>query len=271
MINILIKIILIVAGVFLYVRWLESRSLFYPVKEVGFTPRDIGAPYEEITFTTPDGVKLRGWLIRSNDNGRTVLYCHGNAGNIGDRMPKLKILRELGLNVFIFDYRGYGESEGKPSEEGVYLDARAAYDHLTGRPDIDKDHIAVYGVSLGGAVAIDLAVNRKIAGMVIDSSFTSAREMAQRLYPFLPSFFMKARFDSASKVKDTRVPKLFLHSREDTVVPFAIGEKLFRAAAEPKEFVEVKGPHGESNAYDAAVFREAMKTFFEKIGFIRIK
>ncbi len=277
MLNILIKVILILVLVFLYVRWLENRSFYYPKKEITATPADEGLVHEEIRFSAADGTELAGWLVRADDSGKAVIYCHGNAGNIGNRVLKLRALNEIGLNVFIFDYRGYGNSAGRPSEEGIYLDAMAAYDYLAGRPDIDKESIAVYGVSLGGAAAAELATKRKLAGLVVDSSFTSAKEMAKLLYPFLPSFFMKMQrtfwislyLESARKLNSlTGLPKLFLHSKEDALVPYSIGEKLYNAAAEPKQFVTVNGLHAESCTYDPETFKQAFREFFKGIDFI---
>ncbi len=264
---------------FLCVRWLENRSIFYPTKEVKTTPGDEGMAYEDLTVVTPDGVRLQAWFVpaAAGDNapgprgrrGRPVLiYCHGNAGNIGMRTAKLKVFHDLGLNVLLFDYRGYGKSTGRPTEQGVYRDALAVYDYLAGRANIDKDKIAAYGASLGGAVVIDLATKRRLAGLVVDSSFTSALEMAGLLYPYLPGVFMSARFDSVAKVKKLTVPKLFIHTRDDATVPFYIGKRLFEAALPPKVFTQLNGVHGESSVYDGERFQQAVRDFFIAVHFL---
>jgi hypothetical protein len=177
----------------------------------------------------------------------TLLYCHGNAGNISHRVPTIAELSRLGLNILIFDYRGYGRSEGAPSEKGLYMDARAAYEYLIGREDIDPGRIAILGKSLGASVAIDLASRVEAACLIADGGFSSAGDMAGRIFPFLPARrFISVGFDSEAKIKDIRIPKLIIHSRDDELVPFDLGEKLYRAAADPKEFHAMRGGHNEA-------------------------
>ena len=164
-----------------------------------------------------------------------------------DRLPKIKFFYDLGLNVFIFDYRGYGRSEGKPSEQGIYLDAQGAYDYLQTRGDVKMDHIILYGASLGGAVVIDLAKERNASFLVVESSFTNARDMARIHFPFVPALFLSLKFDSIDKVRELNIPKLFIHSPEDQVVPYGVGQKLFEAAREPKEFLKTHGGHNDGS------------------------
>ncbi|MBI5415731.1 MAG: alpha/beta hydrolase [Candidatus Omnitrophica bacterium] len=237
--------VLILAAVTLVagVRYLENKSIFYPVRAVAATPSDIGLPFEDVFIKTQDNVTINAWLVKSSTARGTLLFLHGNAGNIGDRLEKIRMFHQMGLHVFIIDYRGYGRSQGRPGEAGIYLDAMAAYDYLRGRPDIVPAGIIGYGASLGGAAIIDLAVKRELAALIVDSSFTSAADMARLVYPFIPSFLIKTKLDSVGKVRSVTVPKLFLHSREDELVPFALGEKLYQAAAGPKEFLETSGGH----------------------------
>ena len=224
-------------GLFFIVRYLEAVSVFFPNRIMALNPEALRLPWEDVYFKTNDGVKLNGWFFKNPTASSTILFAHGNAGNISDRLLKIKFFYDLGLNVFIFDYRGYGKSQGRPSEAGIYQDAQSAYDYLQSRPDVNRKRLILYGASLGGAVVIDLATHASAALLVVESSITSARDMARIYYPFVPSFFLSLKLDSISKVRDLNLPKLFIHSIDDDVVPFWIGRKLFEAAGEPKEFL----------------------------------
>jgi fermentation-respiration switch protein FrsA (DUF1100 family) len=206
----------------------------------------MGLAYEDVYFKTADGLTLNAWFLKNPKATSTLIFAHGNAGNISDRLLKVRFFYNLGLNVFIFDYRGYGNSEGKPTENGIYLDAQAAYDYLQSRGDLNMKNIVAYGASLGGVVAIDLATHRPIAALVVESTITSAPDMARKLYPFIPSVLMSIKFNSLFKVKTITIPKLFMHSPQDTVVPFAMGQRLFAAAHEPKEFLQISGGHNDA-------------------------
>lgn len=234
-----IAVVLCAAGI----RYFEYRSIFYPVRAIAATPAAIGLLFEDVSIKTQDNVIINGWLVKSSTARGTLLFLHGNAGNIGDRLEKIRMFHQMGLHVLIIDYRGYGKSGGRPGEAGIYLDALAAYDYLRGRRDIAPARIIGYGASLGGAAVIDLATKRELAALIVDSSFTSAADMAKLVYPFIPSFLIKIKLDSVGKIRSVTTPKLFLHSREDELVPFALGEKLYQAAAPPKEFLELSGGH----------------------------
>lgn len=250
----------------LYVRYLERKSLFYPMKDVLATPGNIGLSYEDIYFKTKSGIVLNGWLVEGSPQSKVVMiFFHGNAGNIGDRLTKLGYFAQMGINVFIIDYRGYGNSEGSPNEEGLYEDALAAFDYIASRKDYDPQKIIVYGVSLGGAVAVDLAVNRDVAALIVDSSFSSAKDMAKRILPLVPGFIIKTRLDSLSKIGKIKKPKLFLHSPQDKVVPFKFGKKLYEAALEPKEFVELSGGHNDNHIEDEISYRKKIGQFINGV------
>ena len=236
---------LLTLGIFVLVKFLEQTSVFYPGKGIDITPSQAGMQFEDLYLTTKDHIKINAWLIKSAPESSTILFAHGNAGTMSQRVMKIKFLRDMGLNVLAFDYRGYGRSQGHPSEEGIYLDAQAAYDYLQTRKDIDHKRIIAYGVSLGGIVVIDLATKRKCAALIIDSSITSAKDMGKRLYPFLPSFMMSLKFDSLSKVSHISAPKLFMHSPQDHTVPFAMSQELFSKAMEPKKFISTYGGHND--------------------------
>ena len=234
-------------GFWALVRYLESVGVFFPSRGLGLNPSVMGLAFEDVYFKTRDHLTLNGWFLKNPHASSTIIFAHGNAGNISDRLSKIKFFYDLGLNVFIFDYRGYGKSEGKPSEAGIYLDAQGAYDYLQSQGRVDMENIILYGASIGGTVMIDLATRRNAALLVVESSITNAQDMAHIHYPFVPSFFLSLKFDSMNKVKALSVPKLFIHSPQDEVVPYGIGQKLFEAAAEPKEFLKIHGGHNDGS------------------------
>ena len=259
----------IAAAIFLFyvfVRFLEATSLFYPSRDVLMTPRQAGMPYEDVVFSAEDGVKLFGWFIPGVSAHRNMLYFHGNAGNIGNRVEKIAFFRALGFNIFIFDYRGYGMSSGRPSEAGLYRDGRAAFDYLTSRSDVGRQPIVLYGASLGGAVAIDTAFHRKPAALVTEAAFTNAKAMAKLYYPFVPGFMVNLRFESDKKIARIACPKLIMHSRDDEIIPYAFGRNLFAAAAGPKEFLEVRGTHNDNVFQSAETVEAGLTNFLEKYG-----
>lgn len=250
-----------------YVRFLESSRLFASTREILATPKEAGLDFEDVYFSTSDHLRLNGWLVKATEapqNASTFLFCHGNAGNIGDRIEKIRRFHEFGVNVFIFDYRGFGKSQGRPTEEGMYRDAKAAYTYLKSRQDIASERIIVYGASMGGVAAIDLASQQKVAALIIDSTWTSAADMAKTIAPFVPSFILTARLDNASKIKTIMVPKLVIHSPDDQSVPFALGQKLFALAPEPKEFLQIFGSHSQGYETSREIFFPGIRNFLDK-------
>ena len=248
----------------IYLRYIERRTLFYPQRTIELLPGEIGLDFEDVFFKTADGLQLNGWFIPTKEAQYTVLFCHGNAGNIGGRLDKLAFFNKLGCNVFIFDYRGYGRSAGIPSEKGLYLDAQAAYDYLLSR-QISSGKIIGYGESLGSAIIIDLASKNKIRALIAESAFSSAKEMARLVYPFIPYWLFSSRLDSAAKIKSITVPKLIIHSLDDEIVPYALAQKLYSVSAEPKEFLKVRGGHN-SCFYDSEkLFRERISDFLHRL------
>ncbi len=267
------KILLISVGFLLlffvaYVRYLETTTVFHPTRAIERTPRSVGLDFEDIYFRTRDNVRIHGWLIKHPRGRSTLIYLPGNAGNISDRLEKIVHLNRLGVNVFIIDYRGYGQSEGRPSEHGLYEDARGAYDYLGTRQDIDDDKVWAYGASLGGAVAIDLATKRKLACLVIDSSFTKAADIAKTIYPFVPSFLIQTKLDSSSKIKKLAIPKLFLHSPQDEVVPYRLGRRLFEEAPPPKEFLDMQGGHNDNYVQSQELWKQKIAQFLKRFGLL---
>ena len=241
--RIIIYLALFIFVIFGYIKYIEKRSVFFPAKNIEFTPSSINLKFEDIYIKTQDNITINGWLIPHQDGKFLLLFCHGNAGNIADRLDKINILRNIGLSIFIFDYRGYGRSSARPSEEGLYLDAKAAYDYLLKEKNISPERIIVYGESLGAAIAINLASEAKVKAIILEGAFSSARDMAKIVYPAIPSFLFPNGLNSLEKIKKVKAPKLFLHSIEDEIVPVAQAKKLFSFAREPKYFIELRGGH----------------------------
>ena len=259
----------ILLGLIILVRYLEATSVFHPSGTIETTPKGFGLPYEDVYFKTADGVILNGWLIKNPKAVSTIIVAHGNAGNMSDRLLKVNAFYQMGLNVFIFDYRGYGKSKGHPTEKGIYIDGQAAYDYLAARPDFPKDRIIAYGASLGGAVAIDLATQRKVSALIVDSSFSSAGAVSRVFYPFIPAFLLDIKMDNAAKVKGLKVPKLFIHSTGDRTIPFALGQQLYTAAAGPKVFLQTTGGHVDAHITDKDVYQREFTRFLKGQGLMR--
>lgn len=256
-----IAVIIFLVGI----RYIERRSIYFPMKDVISNPASVGLPYEEVYFATSDNKRLNGWYVASSKAKFTIIFCHGNAGNISHRLEKILIFYNLGLNSFIFDYRGYGKSIGAPSESGLYLDADAAYNYLIKERRISKDDIILYGESIGGAVAIDLARNKDVGALITEETFTSIKDMAGTAYPFLPYFIFSSRFDALSKIKNISCPKLIVHSIDDEIVPFRLGEKLFDGARPPKKFLKLRGGHNTAFLESGGQFKEGIKSFLSDL------
>jgi len=235
----------VLLGVLLY--FMQERMVFLaslPGRELEATPRDAGFDYVDVNFETADGLSLHGWYVYAHNPRGTVLFLHGNAGNISHRLDSIAIFHELGLDTFIIDYRGYGQSEGKPSEEGTYRDAEAAWQYLVTQRGKDPERIIMFGRSIGGAVAAWLATKHKPAALIVESSFTSAVDMAAQLYPFMPvRLISRLRYPVIDFVTRIMSPILIVHSRDDEIIPFAMGKALYEAAPEPKAFLELAGDH----------------------------
>ena len=248
-------------------RWFEHSQVFHPDRVLTATGAELGRPFEEAWFSTSDGVRLNGWFYPANtDSPRTriaVLFCHGNAGNIGDRLAICRTLLATGVNVLLFDYRGYGRSAGRPSEEGTYLDAQAAHQWLRQKGFAGTDIIA-FGESLGGGIASELALREPVDGLVLQSTFCSMTEIGAELFPWLPVRWIGSiKYDTRAKLPRLKIPVLIMHSRTDGLIGFHHAEKNFAAANEPKLFVELQGNHNEP-VLDRE-FREAVERFWGMI------
>jgi fermentation-respiration switch protein FrsA (DUF1100 family) len=222
----------------------EEKFIFFPSVYPSGNYEDARSipKLEDCWLRTEDGVKLHGWFAPADSAIATLVMFHGNAGNISHRIPVIKALRDIGFNVFMIDYRGYGKSEGSPDEQGVYRDGRAAYEFVASHPGVDSARIILFGTSLGGAVAVDVAVGHPAFALILESTFSSARDVARVAYPFLPvRWLLRSRFDSAEKIRSVHVPVLVIHGDHDSIIPFALGQRLFDAANDPKKFFTVPG------------------------------
>jgi len=239
----------------LLLRLLEPQVVFHPdfPSRLEGDWKPAGLPLEDVWLRASDGVKLHAWWIPAPGAERTAVYFHGNASNLANRADIFRFLHEAGVNVLGVEYRGYGKSEGYPGEDGLYLDAQAAYDYLTGTRGIPAGQIVSYGASLGSAVAADLAANRRVGGVILEAPFPSAQAVAQRIFPFLPGagWVIRSRFDVSAKLAAARTPLLVIHCERDPVIPFSLGEAVFAAAPEPKMFLRLRGGFHEGAALEA--------------------
>jgi len=244
---------------------LERSFIYFPERGLIGDPADFGLAFDDAYFTAGDGVRLHGWFA-PGETGVTWLWCHGNAGNISHRLENLRLLHdELGVGVFIFDYRGYGRSEGSPSEEGTYRDAEAALAYVLSRPDVDSERVVYFGRSLGAAVAVELATRRPPFALILESPLPSIAELVRHHYRFLPvGGLLRTKYDSLSKIAKVRVPLLVLHGDQDEVIPFEAGRKLFEAANEPKRFYTIRGAgHNDTYIVGGREYFRALREFVE--------
>jgi uncharacterized protein len=253
----------VLIGSIALVRWVEPQLIYFPTREIVQTPTAAGLTFRDLHITTADGVQLHGWFIPTAiEDAPVVLLLHGNGGNISHRLEKIALLRDTGASVCIIDYRGYGKSEGHPSESGLYLDARAAYDYLVNELKTDPRRLVLYGESLGTAVAVHLAADRPVAGVILEAAFTSARTVARELYRFLPIHLaMRSRFDTLSGIPGVKAPLLILHSRSDEFFGIEHAERLLAAAPGPKRLVELRGGHNDAFLVSGETYSAALRDF----------
>ncbi len=252
----------------------EESFIFLPRKHPADTWNVAGSGIEDAHFEADDGTKLHGWYVPHENPRAVILFCHGNGGNITHRADTLRILHDrVGASVLIFDYRGYGRSEGKPNERGVLADARAARRWLAQREGISKDGISkdgetrkivLMGRSLGGAVAVDLAATDGARALVLESTFTSIPDMAAEVYPWLPvRRLVRTKLDSLGKIGAYRGPLLQSHGDADSIVPFELGQRLFEAANEPKQFVTLEG--FDHNDFQPSTYYDKLTEFLDQL------
>ena len=260
--------LVIYATLVLVVFLFQSRLVFLPDiagRELVATPDQVGLAYDEVRLATSDGETLHGWWLPQVDARTTVIFFHGNAGNISHRFDTLEIFRRLGVNVLIFDYRGYGQSSGQPSEAGVYEDARSAWEWVVGEQGIDSEDIVLFGRSMGGAIAAWLATQVSAGGLIVESSFTSVPDIGAEVYRWLPvRWVARIRFPTVDYVSEVDMPVLVIHSRDDEIIPFHHGERIVEAAREPKELVAISGDHNTGFMISGGVYVEALEGFLTR-------
>ena len=240
---------LLVAAVWIFYDKIERFFVFYPFASLDRYPDENRLTYRDVYFETRDGERLHGWFFPGPGDGPVLLFCHGNAGNISHRIENIELLLDAGLGVFIFDYRGFANSTGKPSESGVYLDGLAAYDWLTTEGGVSPEKVVAFGRSLGAAVALETALAREVRAVILESPFTSTKEMAGTMFPFmLLSPLLPENFNNQGKIGSLTVPLLVIHGDGDRIVPFSMGERLYRLAPEPKRFHPIPGA-GHNDTY----------------------
>jgi fermentation-respiration switch protein FrsA (DUF1100 family) len=273
-------------GLILY--FMQPTLLYSPMREVPYTPDELGLDFERVAFKSGDGLLLTGWHIPAplevrtkaasvqpgdslltgpaENSGMTVLFCHGNGGNMMHRLDSINIFYNLGLNCFIFDYRGYGNSEGKLSEEGTYLDAHAAYKWLTKEKKIPADDIIIFGRSLGGSIAAQLAGEVEAKTLIIESTFTSYVDIGRKFYPYMPvRWFASFSYKTIDYIKKVRCPVMIIHSRNDEVVPFEFGLEVYEAANGPKELVEIFGSHNNGFLISSETYKKAWTNWLKSL------
>lgn len=246
---------------------MEEKFIFYPSARIEQTPADMGLAFEEVFFSTDDGVRLHGWFVPYPGAKTTLLWFHGNAGNISHRVDNMRLLHhKVKVHIFIFDYRGYGRSEGRVSEEGTYSDGEAALRYLRSRTGVDPDSIIFFGRSLGAAVAAEMAARHGCLGLILETPFASIGEMARVAFPLLPiGPLLRTRYDVVQTIKRVKAPLLVVHGDRDEVVPYAQGKKVFEAAPEPKEFYTIPGAHhNDTYVVGGDAYFAALKDFIDR-------
>ncbi len=264
----MLKFILVVAASYsllvVVVYFMQGRMLYLadvPGRTLTMTPTDVGMDFQDVSIATTDGVMLHGWYIAGRSS-RVLLFFHGNAGNISHRLDSIAQFQELGLSVLIIDYRGYGQSAGRTTESGIYLDADAAWHYLIDDRGIVANDIVIFGRSLGASVASHLASEYQPLALIVESSFTSIPDIAQDLYPWLPVRWL-SRLSHATRdyVRDVRSPILIIHSRDDEIIPFHHGEAIFASANEPRTLLTIRGTHNDAFLLDERAYVAGLRTF----------
>ena len=253
--------IILVALIFIF----QTKLIYFPSADVDVNPKTVGLEYESIIFESDDKTKLHAWYIPKKDAKTTLFFLHGNGGNISHRLDSIKLFNSLGMNVFIFDYRGYGNSEGSANEQNTYDDAKSAWNYLLKSKNIKDENVIIFGRSLGGAIAAKLGSELKPKAVILESTFTTVKEFASDVYPFLPGFLIHFKYETTKYLKDIDCPILIVHSEDDNIIPFKYGEAVFKNANEPKTFVKIKGDHNYGFIESKHIYVPALKNFLQEI------
>ena len=253
----------------------QPKLLYFPdmpTRQIQATPEDVGLDFDSLTLTTSDNEQLHAWFVPADPARGTLLFCHGNAGNNSHRLDSIRLFHELGLSVLIFDYRGYGQSTGKPTEKGTYRDADAAWQYLVEQRGIPPQRIILFGRSLGASIAAELATRQTAAGVMLESAFTSVPDVGAKFYPWLPVRWMsRYQYNTRKQLAGIHSPVLIAHSRDDEIISYANGEQLFAAANEPKQFLELRGGHNDGFLVSGESYVRGVEVFINDVLGERIK
>jgi len=263
----LLSIVVVVWASFAVILYLaQDRLIFQPTRTLASVPGAIGLEYEDVSLQTPDGQRLHAWFIPANDADGVVLFLHGNAGNISHRLASLEIFNRLGLSTLIIDYRGYGDSQGEPSEQGTYSDAETAWNYLTLERGIDASKVIIFGRSLGGAVAAWLGARVEPAGVILESVFVSLESLAKQYYPYMPiDLLLRSHYPTREYIAAISAPTLLIHSREDELIPFHHAQQLQQAGQENVELRAIKGGHDDGFVLSGQEYIEIIRQFKERV------
>ncbi len=250
---------------------LQEVAVYQPTKELKYTPADLGLRYEELLIPVGKKVQLSAWVINSPKAKSTMLFFHGNAGNNSDRLTKIDMFSRLGLNIVIVDYRGFGKSNGWATSTNIQNDALKVYDFLIKINIIRAEQTVIYGESVGGVPAVKVAQLRNAGALILDSTLTSSADMARKILPFLPPFLVYSSMNSYKRIPDVTCPKLFIHSRDDSIIPYYLGVKLYNKAKDPKEFLEIRGDHNDGFLVSEKKYMEGIESFLRRYKFIDLE
>lgn len=267
----ILSILVVFVIVYSVVGWslyfMQPKFVYKPVRGVIHTPEGLGLDYEDVDFKTADGVALNGWFVPAENAEFTILFCHGNGGNIMHCLDTVNIFYELGIDCFIFDYRGYGDSaDVQPSEQGTYQDVEAAYRWLTETKGISPEKIIVYGRSLGGSIAAYLASRMPVKALVLESAFTSFVDTGRKFYPYMPvRLFARYSYNTREYLSKIKSPTLIFHSRDDELIPFEFGLELYESATQPCEFVEIFGSHNDGFLISGQKYKDSLVKWLKSL------
>lgn len=254
----------VAVNAFIYIQ--QPNMVFYPFTKIDTTPKNWGMEYNQVKLKLETGDSISAWYLPHPEADKTILFFHGNGGNISHRGDSIYIFHKLKLNVLIIDYPGYGDSTGQPSEEGLYQSANTAWQYLIENKKIAPKKIIIFGRSLGGAVAIDLAARVQAGGLILESTFGSVREITNILFPVISNFiYLRYSFDSLSKINNVKSPVLLIHSPDDEIIPFELGQNLFAAIQSEKEFLQIEGGHNDGFMQSIRPYMQALRNFSHSI------
>ena len=265
MIHTLIFLLFTYSGVLASLYIWQDKLIFFPSKEIIETPKDYNLPYKDLYFSLDSQTKIHAWLIENPKAKSVIILCHGNAGNIANRLHLIYHIYQMNFSILIFDYPGFGKSTGKVNEESSYQAAQKSWDYLVEEKKVKSNHIIIWGRSIGGAIAAHLAKNKQAEALILESSFTSLLSIAKKQFPVFPiKQIARYSYDTSKIIAEIKIPTLIIHSKEDEIIPFTHGEELYKKANEPKQFLEIKGSHNEGWFISRKKYFKEIKEFILK-------